>query len=106
MTNSDQIYTNNYGSGATTRLGGSGGTYDNIFNNAIIDGLVPIGSRVIVKWERDSVERDMGIVTSRRIVGYNAYVDITNPGGYNMPFKTGSPGSDGRSTYFRLEIPR
>jgi hypothetical protein len=105
MTNGNQVLTNNYGSGAATRLGGQYAD-GNVFNGAVIDGLVPIGSRVIVKWERVSVERDMGIVTSKQQVGSNAYVYVTNPGGYNVPVQTGSQLSDSRATYFRVVIPR
>ena len=88
-----------------TRLGGkyTDGTH---FNDAIFDDLIVVGSRVIVKWNNQPAEIDMGIVTLVDKGGYsfsNHYVYVTNPSNFGMPVLNGSPLVDYQASYFRIE---
>jgi len=91
-----------------TRLGGkyTDGTH---FNDAIFDDLIVLGSRVIVKWNNQPNEIDMGIVTLVDKAPYsfsNHYVYVTNPSNFAVsePFN-GSPLVDYQASYFRIVAP-
>jgi hypothetical protein len=90
-----------------TRLGGQY-TDNTPFNDAIFDNLITVGSRVIVKWNNQPAEIDMGIVTRVNKGAYsfsNHYVSVTNPSNFGMPVINGSPLVDYKASYFRIESP-
>jgi hypothetical protein len=88
-----------------TRLGGQY-TDGTTFNDAIWDDLIPVGSRVIVKWINQPNEIDMGIVTAidkNQYSYHDHYVFVTNPSNFGMSPLNGSPLVDYQASYFRIE---
>jgi hypothetical protein len=104
-----QVFGNNPLFGQYARITQLGGKYAdvNTFNEAIWNNLIPLGSRVIVKWNNRPAEIDMGTVTQvEKGAFYNSnhYVYVTNPSNFAMPVINGSPLVDFQTTYFRIEF--
>ena len=88
-----------------TRLGGRYAD-GNEFNDAIWNNLITVGSRVIVKWNNQPAEIDMGVVTlvdKNNFHFLDHYVFVTNPSNFGMPVLNGSPLVDCQASYFRIE---
>ena len=97
-----QVFVGLYGNGGTGVAGVPvelgfyyGGT---AFPDAIVGDLVPIGSRVYVKWSAiayvgstANVLVNMGIVSAVVKSGNNSYVMVSNPNGVSRPFNAPDP---------------
>ena len=104
-----QVFGNNPLFGQYARITQLGGKYadPNTFNEAIWNNLITVGSRVIVKWNNQASEINMGTVTQvEKGAFYNSnhYVYVTNPSNFAMPVINGSPLVDFQTTYFRIEF--
>ena len=105
---SSQVFGQNSSLGQYALINKLGGQYTdgNTFNDAIWNNLITVGSRVIVKWNNQPSEIDMGIVTQVEKGGFsfsNHYVWVTNPNNFTMPVLNGSPLVDYQASYFRIE---
>lgn len=101
-TNVNQVFVGLYGNGGTGVAGVPvelgfyyGGT---AFPDAIVGDLVPVGSRVYVRWSAIAYVGstagalvDMGIVSSVVKSGNNSYVMVSNPNGVSRPFNSPDP---------------
>ena len=101
-TNVAQVFVGLYGNGGTGVAGVPvelgfyyGGT---AFPDAIVGDLVPVGSRVYVRWSAIAYVGstagalvDMGIVSSVVKSGNNSYVMVSNPNGVSRPFNSPDP---------------